>query len=497
MNAILAALPLLVILGGIGALRLSAAVAGAAGLGVAIALTLLADFDLASAAPGGASSAALGTLAEAAHSTVTILWVIFPALAIHEFQQATGSVNRVRAALGSLTKDKRLQVILIAWFFGLFIEGAAGFGTPVALAAPLLVGLGIAPARAVVLALLGHAAGVSFGAVGTPTLAQASLSGLPGRDIALTAALCHAALGAFLLLTTLRLAAPGPLSGRDVMWALSAALCFFLPSVTLAAFTGPELPSLGGALIGGVVFVWLLRRANGGSGVPVRIDLADLAPYLAVLGLVLATRLVPPLQAPLSALSLDWDLPGGFSGSFAPLYHPGTLLFLGLTGAAFATGRTAALGPALARALRRLLPVSLALLAMLCLSRLMVHAGMIDALAAAAVLTGAAWPVVAPFLGVLGTFVTGSATASNILFTELQVSVAAGLGLPPVLMAAAQGAGSAIGNVIAPHNIIAGAATVGLIGKEGGILSRTIVPGLAYATALGILIWSAAALWPP
>lgn len=489
MTAALAALPIAVVLAGIGALRLSAARAGAAGLAVAAVLAL-SVFDL--AGTGVATGAAAGsTLAEALHSTVVILWVILPALALHEFQQTTGAVGRIRDALGGLTTDRRLQVILIAWFFGLFIEGAAGFGTPVALAAPLLAGLGFSPARAVVLALLGHAAGVSFGAVGTPTLTQVALSGLPGRDIALTVTLMHAALGPFLLLVTVHLAAPGRLRARDVGWALTAAACFFVPSVALAGLIGPELPSLGGALLGGAGFVALLVRF--GPRVEARRPeglAADLAPYLAILALVLLTRLVGPVRETLSALSLDWTLPGGFAGGFAPLYHPGTLLFGGLVGAALATGRAGAVPGAARAAALRLGPVALALLAMLALSRLMVHAGMIGTLAEAAAQTGRAWPLVAPFLGVLGTFVTGSATASNILFTELQLSTAETLGLAPVTMAAAQGAGAAIGNVVAPHNIIAGAATVGLVGREGAILARTLAPGLLYAAALGGIVFA-------
>ncbi|MEE4119853.1 MAG: L-lactate permease [Paracoccaceae bacterium] len=489
MTAALAALPIAVVLAGIGALGLSAARAGAVGLAVA-ALLALTVFDLGAAAPGGTGPAAGGTLAEALHSTAVILWVILPALALHEFQQTTGAVGRIRDALGGLTTDRRLQVILIAWFFGLFIEGAAGFGTPVALAAPLLAGLGFAPAQAVVLALLGHAAGVSFGAVGTPTLTQVALSGLPGREIALAVTLMHAALGPFLLLVALRFAAPGPLRARDIGWAALAAVCFFVPSAALAGLIGPELPSLGGALIGGAAFVALLVRfgpraeARRPEGL-----LADLAPYLAILALVLATRLVGPVQEALSGLALAWELPGGFSGAFAPLYHPGTLLFGGLIGAALATGRARAVPGAVTAAAARLGAVALALFAMLLLSRLMVHAGMIGALADAAAQTGRAWPLVAPFLGVLGTFVTGSATASNILFTELQLSAAETLGLAPVTMAAAQGAGSAIGNVVAPHNIIAGAATVGLVGREGVVLARTLAPGLLYAAALGGIVY--------
>src|SRR6056297_3697400 len=240
------------------ALRRSAAVAGALGLAVAAVLAVT-TFDLGVATDGRPRAAAAGTFAEAAHSTAVILWIILPALMLFEFQKRTGAIDRIRDMLGGLTDDRRLQAILIAWFFGLFIEGAAGFGTPVALGAPLLVGLGYDPVRAVALALLGHAAGVSFGAVGTPTLAQAALTGLPATEIALKVALMHAALGPFLLLATVRLAGDGPLRRADLGWSAAAAACFFVPSVALAGLAGPELPALGGALAGAVAFVALMR----------------------------------------------------------------------------------------------------------------------------------------------------------------------------------------------------------------------------------------------
>jgi lactate permease len=126
---------------------------------------------------------------------------------------------------------------------------------------------------------------------------------------------------------------------------------------------------------------------------------------------------------------------------------------------------------------------------MLGLARLMVHAGMIDTLAqAAAAGLGPVWPAAAPFVGVLGTFVTGSATASNILFTDFQAATAAALGLPALWLAAAQGFGAAVGNMVCPHNIVAGAATVGVAGKEGETLRLTIVPCLVYALAGGALV---------
>jgi lactate permease len=482
--ALAAALPLAVVLVAMGALHRSAAQAGAAAVAVAgvLAFTL---FDLAAAAPGGAVAASLGTLAEAGFSAATILWIILPALALYEFQGRSGALLRIRDALAGLTPNRRLQAILIAWFFGLFMEGAAGFGTPVALSAPLLVGFGYGPVRAVALALLGHAAGVSFGAVGTPALVQADLAGLDPRALAGTTALLHAALAPALLWAMVRMAGEGPLSGAERRWTALAAACFLVPSLALAALAGPELPTLGGALLGAAAFVALLRRAGGGALPPARGLLADLAPYLLILALVLATRLAPPLREAALAVELGWALPGGFSGSFAPLYHPGTLLLAGLVIGALATGRAATLGPALGAGLRRLAPVALALLFMLALSRTMVHSGMIEALAGAAAATGLFWPLLAPAIGVLGTFITGSATASNILFTDLQTGAAARLGLPPAALAAAQGFGAAIGNTVAPHNIIAGCATVGGTGREGEILARTLLACALYAAAGG------------
>jgi lactate permease len=149
-------------------------------------------------------------------------------------------------------------------------------------------------------------------------------------------------------------------------------------------------------------------------------------------------------------------------------------------------------GEAALGALNRLAPVTLALIAMLCLARIMVHGGMASALAESAALAGAAWPLFAPAVGVLGTFVTGSATASNILFTDFQASAAERLSLPLVPLIASQGFGAAVGNIVCPHNIVAGSATVGIAGREGEVLRMTAAACAAYAIAGGALalLWS-------
>lgn len=487
MSALLAATPLLVILAGMGLLRQSAIVAGLMGLTVAVVLSAIA-FRPGNTATGGELTASLGVIAEAVHSTATILWIILPALAIYEFQRRAGAIARLRDTLAALADERRIQAILIAWFFGLFMEGAAGFGTPVALAAPLLVGLGYAPVRAVALALLGHAAGVSFGAIGTPVLAQVEITRLAAQDVVVRTAALHAIAVPVLLLLMVRIGGKGPLSRSDLGWSGLAALCFLAPSLALAFLAGPELPTLGGALIGTAAFVLILRRRRPSPVLNLRALMPDLAPYLFILLLVLATRLIPSLQEVLSGFALSWTFAETFRGAFQPLYHPGTILFLGLFLGALVTRRCGLVGGALAVALQRLLSVALALLIMLALSRLMVHSGMVATLAIAAAGAGPAWPLIAPFIGVLGTFITGSATASNILFSELQLSTASNLSLPPATMAAAQSFGAAIGNVIAPHNIIAGCATVGLVGREGDILRMTARPCVAYAGIGGAVI---------
>lgn len=492
---LLACTPLAAVLVAMAALHLSAIKAGAIGLGLAAALLATPYFSL--SAPGTpATLGAMGAGAEALSSAFTIVWIVLPALALYAFQDRVGALERLRDALTGLTDNRRCQALLIAWFFGLFIEGAAGFGTPVALATPLLYGLGYSPVRAVVLALLGHAAGVSFGAVGTPTLAQVELTGFAPTTLAGDVALFHAIIGWALLFATVKVADETPFSARDTIWTLLAGLCFFAPFVLLARFAGPELPSLGGALIGVAGFIIALQ-VFGPAGSAQSVDTAeappsrdlihDVAPYLFIVALILITRLIGPVQEVLSGLALQWSLMDRFSGAFAPLYHPGTLMWLGILGSALLSGRLGAVGPALATALARGAAVGLALLIMLGLSRLMVHAGMIDMLALAASQTGTVWPLLAPGIGVLGTFITGSATTSNILFTEFQLTAADALSLTPQVMVALQGFGSAVGNVVAPHNIIAGAATVGLLGKESAVLRQTLALGLGCALAGGAL----------
>jgi lactate permease len=546
-DAALAGAPILVVLALMVGRRWAASRAGLVGAALALLVAVTA-FGFGRGTPPGVTmlGALAGTFGEALFTSATILWIVLPALAIHHLQVSTGATDRLRIALAGLAADPRLLALLIGWFFALFVEGAAGFGASVALAAPFLVGIGYRPLDAVVVAMLGHAIGVSFGAIGTPIVPQVAATGLPGLDIAGATAQLHLVTGWLLLIAMVLVASRAVgLPARGAIWAWTglAGIAFLGPYWAIATFVGPELPTLAGALIGAGVFVVALRVAGRG-GVPATAsalgeaagtsapvierlprparvssdDRADTAagdpatpttppagaidppgaaellragaPYLVLIALVLVTRLVPAVGEPLDAVQVTWTLPGGFAGRFAPLTHPGTLLvaaFLG--GAVLQRVGTPAVRRALGTTLAQLGGVTIALVAMLSLARIMVHAGMTQSLAeAAAGAAGGVWPVVAPLVGVLGTFVTGSATASNVLFTDLQVATADALDLPLLPMVGAQGYGAAVGNVVCPHNIVAAGATVGLTGGEGDVLRRTLLPALGYAVAGGLLV---------
>jgi lactate permease len=494
MAELLAPLPILLLLICMTALGWSAASSGLIGAAATMALAILAfgyETD---------GISLVGPLLEAGFTAATILWIIFPALALHEVQTRSGASERIGSWLTTLSDRPEILALILAWFFALLLEGAAGFGTPVALVAPMLVTLGFSPQRSLMLALIGHAAGVSFGAVGIPMVPLLDALAVNPRELSLTIMLLHAALGWTLALVVFRLAMTGEIKGNWIV-APVAALFYVLPALALAWLAGPELPTLGGAMIGGVMFIALVKwkwpvgvspPATAKDGI-----LLAILPYALVLATILVTRTVPLFAASLQSFVLDWELAGRFAGSVKPLYHPGTMLMIALAGAVLARrGSRAVILPSLGAAARRLPLVAVALVSVLLLSRIMVHSGMIETLASVASrVLGSGWPAAVPLVGALGSFITGSATASNILFADFQVTAADASGLSPMLALAGQGFGAAIGNVIAPHNIVAGAATVGLVGREGSVLKTTLPVCLAYASMGGLLMLALAAAW--
>lgn len=500
--AVLAAAPLAVVLVLLIVLRWSAARAGTVAFGLTVAIAVTA-FDFGRGVdPFTVPVGLIGVAAETIFIAAAILAIVGPALAVHHLQQLTGASDDLRAGLSRLSPDPRIAALLVAWFFALFLEGAAGFGTAIALSAPFLVAAGFSPASAVVAVLVGHAAGVSFGAIGTPILAQAASSGLPPAALARWTAPYHVALGWFpmwALVVTIGRSVPGRAPWRA---GGLAAVTFFVPYAVIAFAVGPELPTMAGALFGLVAFVAIAvplarRRATSGTalGAVVEEPSIDLrrvgragSPYLVLVVLVLATRLIGPVREALARAVVEWELADVFTGRVEPLLNPGVLLAVAfVAGAGLQRAGRGQVAVAARITGRQLTTVAAALVAMVGIARMMTAAGMTEALASAAADAGRAWPLAAPAVGALGTFVTGSATTSNILFTDLQVATAGGLDLPVLPLLGAQSFGAAVGNLICPNHIVAAAATVGLTGGEGQVLRRTLPLALLYVALGGVL----------
>lgn len=434
-----------------------------------------------------------GLFFEAGFTTATILWIIFPALVLHELQTRSGASERIGVWLSSISGNPAVLVLLLAWFFAVLLEGAAGFGTPVALVAPLLVSFGFSPSRALVLALIGHSVGVSFGAVGTPMIPLLAQFTGDSRMVATTTMLLHAVLGCGLAMAVYKHAA---IEHTMTNWVTAplAGLLFLLPALGLAWLSGPEIPTLGGALIGGALFSMVARKCWPPDRLmrpmPLVETLGAFLPNALVVVIILVTRSIPELAMALQSFELDWQLAGRFSGSVQLFYHPGTMLMLALAATLLASNsRRQVMVVSLHAAARRIPSVALALVAVLFLSRAMLQSSMIETLAiACAMAFGNIWPLAIPLVGALGSFVTGSATASNILFAEFHLTAAEASGIAPTIVLSGQAFGAAIGNVVTPHNIVAGAATVGLVGREGDVLKTTLPICLAYAVSGGLLL---------
>jgi lactate permease len=485
-------------------------------------------------------------------SALNILIILFGAVVVLNTLRASGAMDSISRGFHGVSADRRVQAVVIGWMFGSLIEGAAGFGTPAALAGPLLVGLGFPALAAVMVALVLDSTSVSFGAVGTPILGGigATLEGAQASPeflhaIGLWSAIPHAIVGTFMPLVALMMLTAffGPEGKRGVRYGLQAApfaifagLCFTVPHLLVAALVGPELPSLAGGLVGlPLVLVaarrgWLTPRATWDFGEPEtwpdpwRGQLAEvspperaMAPWLAwtpyvLIALLLGLTRIPALGLRdwLADQTLTWTgiLGTDIDYSLPYLYLPGIVPFalVALATAPLHRMRPRAVVRAWTGTARQLAGATIALLFAVAMVQVMVHtdagrpdqAGMMITLSeAAAGLAGGAWPAVSPWVGMLGTFVSGSNTVSNVLFAGFQLDVAQALELSPVLVLSLQNVGGAIGNMICVHNVVAACATVGLTRVEGIVIRRNLLPAAAYALAVGALGLGLAALGVP
>ncbi|WP_345320300.1 L-lactate permease [Novipirellula rosea] len=494
-----------------------------------------------------------------------LLYIIFGAILLLNTLRQSGALRTIRKSFQDISPDRRIQVIIIAWLFGSFIEGAAGFGTPAAVAVPLLVGLGFPAMAAVVSGVVIQSTPVSFGAVGTPILIGVS-SGLAGEGtidgfaqshgfadggtllslIGLRVAMLHAIAGALIPLWLVGLMTRFFGENRSfkeglAVWrfALFAAFAMTIPYVLVAWLLGPEFPSLLGGLCGLAIVVpaakagflmpkadaiwdfpaadkwpddWLgLPLANPPEDASARDDarpmglIAAWSPYVIVALLLVLTRLdsLPGLEGSPAQWVKSFAVPvseifgTSISEIIRPVYLPGTVFVIAsLIAVLFQRVPMRSCAAACGDSFRTILRASVALVFTVPMVQVFINSthgaagyeSMPITLAEGVKNTvGDAWPVFATFIGGFGASIAGSNTISNMMFSSFQFNVGEKLGVDPVWIVVLQAVGGAAGNTICVHNVVAASAVVGLVGKEGVIIRKTLWVFTYYALLLGTI----------
>lgn len=448
-----------------------------------------------------------------------ILWVILAAIFTYNVSVETGAMDKMRDQIASLSDDRRIQALLIAWGFGAFLEAAAGFGTAVAIPAAILIGLGFEPLAAAVLCLIANTVPVAFGAVGIPVTTLAQVADLPVMDLTydialqLTPFVIIIPAGLILMMTRSAAGLKG-VTGA----ALVAGISFAIPQLLIAKFVGPQLTAIGASIVSmAATALWAknfppaqiwhfpFEGTKGTEKRKIGVRAADnqtvfdqvaaWAPYLLILVFILATSpLVPTLNTAFGHVKsyiLIYNAPGGKPLAIDWLLTPGTLIVIAAIIGGFIQGATAAgLVKILYKTFVNLKKTSITIISIVALAKIMSYSGMVAAIALAlAKVTGSAYPLLAPALGALGTFVTGSDTSANVLFGPLQKQTALQIGVDPTWIAASNTTGATAGKMISPQSIAIATTATGQSGKEGEILAITFKYCLGYVILAGLLVY--------
>jgi len=484
--------------------------------------------------------------------TAGLLWIIFGAILLLNTLKHSGGITAIRNGFSGISPDRRVQALIVAWLFGCFIEGASGFGTPAAVAAPLMVALGFPALAAVVVGMMIQSTPVSFGAVGTPIVvgvgsgldragitAQLEANGSTWeaffQQVTSTTAITHGIVG--ILMPLILVLIMVRFFGANRSWkeglsiapfAIFTGIAFVVPYMLVGVFLGPEFPSMIGAMVGLAIVVpaarkgfllpkdtWDFPEATSWpdewiGNLQIKLDdvvgktpistLKGWIPYVLLAIFLVASRTVEPLRVALTSVNLNWtNIFGetGVSGGLQPLYLPGGIILA----VVFVTYFLHKMNPrqmsaAVSESTKTIFGAGFVLIFTVPMVRILINSGVNGAdlvsmpvMMAQAVANGVGgvYPFFAPAVGAMGAFIAGSNTVSNLMLAEFQFSIAQTLGLSTAVMVALQAVGAAAGNMIAIHNVVAASATVGLLGREGTTIRKTIIPTIYYLVFTGII----------
>lgn len=481
-------------------------------------------------------------------TALEVLFIVFGAVLMLNTLRESGAIHTIRNGFTTISPDRRIQAIIICWLFGSFIEGASGWGTPSAILAPLLVAIGFPAMASVMIALIIQSTPVSFGAVGTPILigVNSGLAGAPNvaeaasaagltvdayvRSIGGQVAIFHGLVGLFIplllvMMLTFFFGEKKSIRAGMQVWkfALFAGIAFTVPYALVANLLGPEFPSLFGGLIGLAIVV---PAAKKGWFMPKQTwDFADSSKWDPEwMGTLSADRLIQPTISPFKAwlpyiligfllvitrmntlpfgdllkqAAFEFenvlDTPIGIIST--PLFLPGfTMVVVSLMGYFIYRMNPTSYSVAVKNSTKMIISAAPALLFAVPMVQVFINSGINNSglqsmplLLADTVssLAGEHWPIVAPTIGALGAFVAGSNTISNMMFSLFQFGTAENVGINPATIVALQAVGGAAGNIICVHNVVAASAAAGIVGKEGVLIRKVMIPLIYYLVFAG------------
>jgi lactate permease len=533
LSTLLAAVPVVVMLAALGLFHIKAHVAAALGLGAAFVVTVFA-YHMPAAMAGKA--ALLGGFT----GLLPIGWIVLNIIFLQQLCEQNGSFKVLQASLSGITDDRRLQLLLIAFCFGAFFEGAAGFGTPVAVTAGILIGLGFSPLAASGLSLIANTAPVAFGALGSPVI---TLAKVHGYDLMEVTAMIGRQLPFFSLMVPFWLI--WAFAGRKAMWEIWPAilvtgLSFAIPQYLVSNFIGPELVDIIAALVSMAALVLFLRvwrpktvwttaslKGREPDSAASRHQQPDSRQY----SRAEFVRAWTPWII-LTVFVFIWGLPpvkDYLNGVFAPkfpmdglhnlimrvppvvpkavpeaavyvfnlLSATGTgILLSAIAGALFMHYSLPAIVRTFLRTLWLVRYSLLTIVLMLALGTLTRYSGTDTTLGLAFANTGVLYPFFGTLMGWLGVAMTGSDTASNVLFGGMQRVAAQQLGLAPNLMGAANSSGGVMGKMIDAQSIVVASTATRWVNHEGDILRFVFFHSFALAALVGVLVTLQAYVWP-
>jgi len=451
----------------------------------------------------------------------TPILIVWGAIVLFKTLRLSGSMLTIRAWVNGITTNRVAQLMIVGWAFAFMIEGASGFGTPAALAAPVLVGLGFSPVRAAVLCLIMNSVPVSFGAVGTPIwfgLSELGLSERQTMDVAFRAAIIHSVAALVIPVVALRFVVPWREVRRNLGFVFLSVVSCVAPYLVLARFNY-EFPAMVGGAVGLMFSVGLAARGTGLSREEAPVDApapvagralvrASFPLWGTVLVLVVTRIQQLPIKHWLTSPTPVWQVPLGTLGTFSVspslvvslkdifgtsagfthelLYVPSIVPFFLIAAVSFLVLKMSrrVVSSVWSESFERMKRPILALLGALVLVQLLM-VGEQDACTAIigrelARLAGRHWQHAAAYLGAVGAFFAGSNTVSNLTFGGVQLSIANELGLNATTILSLQTVGGAMGNMVCINNIVAVCSVLGIERQEGFIIKRTVLPMLLY-----------------